>query len=159
MSNPTAEPLTQSQVAALAGISVQAISKAAKEQSDPPPKEGRTYPCRQIGEWLRRRHLRGVGLSQDGETYDIDSEKARLTHHQANIAALEEQIKRKNLLPADRVKEKWVEMKSAARARLLSLPSSLASAAYGRDPAEIERIATKLVHETLEELARGDGVA
>jgi phage terminase Nu1 subunit (DNA packaging protein) len=155
------QPLTPAQLAELAGISQAAISQAAKTEDAPMRvQDGRRieYPCREAGEWLKRRHLRGIGVTEDGQVFDLDKEKARLTFHQANIAALEEQVKRKNLLPADQVKARWVEMQAAARARLLSIPSQMAGAAYGREPAEIEKLATRLVQEALEELSRGNGV-
>lgn len=91
------------------------------------------------------------------EGYDLTAERARLAHHQANIAALDEDVKRKTLIPAEQVKSKWQDMQAAARARLLALPTRVAASCVGRDEIEIEREARDIVNQALEELARGDG--
>lgn len=107
------------------------------------------------------RHLReqaaGRASSEDGE-YDLVAERARLAHHQANIAALDEDVKRKTLIPADQVKSKWQDMKASARARLLALPTRVAASCVGREEVEIERMARDIVNQALDEMARGDGV-
>lgn len=106
------------------------------------------------------RHIReqaaGRASSEDGE-YDLVAERARLAHHQANIAALDEDVKRKTLIPADQVKSKWQDMKASARARLLALPTRVAASCVGRGEIEIEREARDIVSQALEELSRGDG--
>lgn len=106
-------------------------------------------------------HLReqaaGRASSEEGE-YDLVAERARLAHHQANIAALDEDVKRKTLIPAEQVKAKWQDMKASARARLLALPTRVAASCVGREEVEIERMAREIVNQALDEMARGDGV-
>lgn len=88
--------------------------------------------------------------------YDYDTEKARLTHHQANIASLEEEIKRKNLLPADVVQTHWCNLAANMRNKLLALPSRLAAVTMGcQTIQESERAAMMLVRECLEEISQG----
>ena len=95
------------------------------------------------------------GIEND---YDYDTEKARLTHHQANIAELEEQVKRKNLLPADVVQTHWETMVANMRARLLNLPGRLAGSVMGVSTTQdAEREAMKIIREALEEIS-GHGV-
>lgn len=90
--------------------------------------------------------------------FDYDTEKARLTHHQANIAELEEQVKRKNLLPADVVQTHWENMVANMRARLLNLPGRLAGSVMGVSTTQdAEREAMKIIREALEEIS-GHGV-
>jgi hypothetical protein len=90
--------------------------------------------------------------------YDYDTEKARLTHHQANIASLEEEVKRKNLLPADVVQSHWEQMVANMRAKLLNLPGRLSSVVLGVETVQdAEREAMKLVRESLEEIS-GSGI-
>jgi hypothetical protein len=87
--------------------------------------------------------------------YDYDTEKARLTHHQANIASLEEEIKRKNLIPADAVQSHWEAMIGNMRGKMLNLPGRLASTVVGTDTLQdAERQAMMLVREALEEVAK-----
>ena len=86
--------------------------------------------------------------------YDYDREKARLTHHQANIANLEEEIKRKNLLPAELVQTHWEQMAANTRGKLLNLPGRLASSVMGAETVQqAEKAAMDLVREALEELS------
>lgn len=103
-----------------------------------------------------REHAAGrASANEDG--FDLVAERARLAHHQANIAALDEDVKRKTLIPAERVKEKWQDMKAAARARLLALPTRLAASCVGLEETDIERTARVIVNQALDELSRGDG--
>jgi len=90
--------------------------------------------------------------------YDYDTEKARLTHHQANIASLEEEIKRKNLLPAELVQSHWEQMAANTRGKLLNIPGRLAASVMGAETVqEAEKAAMDLVREALEELS-GNGI-
>jgi terminase small subunit / prophage DNA-packing protein len=92
------------------------------------------------------------------DAYDLTTERARLAHHQANIAALDEDVKRKTLIPAELVKSKWQDMIASTRARLLSMPTRIAASCVGRDEVEIEHLAREIVNQSLDELARGNGV-
>lgn len=90
--------------------------------------------------------------------FDYDTEKARLTHHQANIASLEEEIKRKNLLPADVVQTHWESLAANTRGKLLNIPGRLANSVMGTETVqEAERAAMELIREALEELS-GNGI-
>lgn len=90
-----------------------------------------------------------------GDALNLDAEKARLTHHQANIAALAEADKRENLIPADAVRERWRAMSASIRARLLKLPPRLAEAVTGHDTTQAaERAAMQIVREALTEISR-----
>lgn len=96
-----------------------------------------------------------MGIADDGTAYDYDTERARLTHHQANAAAMDEQRKRGEMIPAEDVQQTWSEIVAAARAKLLALPSRLAGTCAGRDQAGIETEARAIIYEALSELARG----
>lgn len=106
--------------------------------------------------YLRRLREKAAGRSSDGE-FDLTTERARLAHHQANIAALDEDVKRKTLIPADLVKQKWQDMQASARAKLLSLPTKVAASCVGLPEIQIEATARGIVNEALDELARGNG--
>lgn len=103
-------------------------------------------------------HLRetAAGRAGDGE-FDLTAERARLAHHQANIAALDEEVKRKTLIPAELVKSKWADLVSSFRAKMLSLPTKIAGACVGRDEVQIESESRQIVNQALEELSRGNG--
>ena len=96
--------------------------------------------------WLRARWER------ESASGDLTSEKARLTFHQANIAALDEAAKRQNLVPAEAVRAEWHRMRAAARSRLLRLVADL-STLHGLEPGAIEETARELVYEALRDLS------
>ncbi|HAG75160.1 MAG TPA: hypothetical protein DCL53_06840 [Thauera sp.] len=147
----------QQQIADFFGVSRETIN-AWQRDGFPVAKRGGSnvpseYDSADCIRWFVAREL-SAGRSSDNE-HDLTAERARLAHHQANIAALDESRKRGELIPADQVKEKWLSMIGAARSRLLALPTRIASTCVGHGEIEIEREARALVHEALSELARG----
>lgn len=98
-------------------------------------------------------------MTSDGTAYDYGAERSRLTHHQANIAALDEEVKRGRLIPVEEVRQYWQGLLASARARLIGLPVRLASSCSGRGSIELETEARRIVYESMDELASGnDGV-
>lgn len=153
------ESLTQSQAAALLGVTTRRVRQRSQEDNPPPQDSAGRYPCEAFGKWLIDDFRRGLGISGDGSVYDYDAERARLTHHQANTAEIEEQRKRGELIPVDAVRLAWSDVVASARAKILSLPSRLASTVAGKSAEEIEKESRSIVHEALAELAEGgDGV-
>ena len=152
------EKITQAQAAAILGVSTRRIRQRSQEDNPPPQDETGQYPCESFGKWLHQDFRRGLGIADDGTVYDYDMERARLTHHQANSAALDEQTKQGKLIPADLVRSTWSDLVASARAKMLALPSRLASACSGKDAEAIEGEARGIVTEALAELAGGENV-
>jgi phage terminase Nu1 subunit (DNA packaging protein) len=153
------ETITQDQVAGILGVTSRRVRQLDKEAYPPPRLPNGTYPCPEFGAWLLEKWRRGTGISEDGKAFDYNAERARLTHHQANTAALDEEVKRRTLLPADEVKTYWQSLFANSRAKLLALPSRLASVCAGGSAAEVETQSRQIIHEALRELAEGgDGV-
>ena len=97
--------------------------------------------------WLRER-------SSSKSNSDINNERARLVHHQANLAALEEETRRSKLIPADEINSEWAEMTSIMRAKITSIPKQVATVGCGiTDYNEMEALVKKLVNDVLDELA------
>ena len=97
--------------------------------------------------WLRDR------ISSKSNS-DINNERARLVHHQANLAALEEETRRSKLIPADEINSEWAEMTSIMRAKITTIPEQVAAVGCGiTDYNEMEALVKDLVHEALDELA------
>ncbi len=153
MGKGSAEKLTQAQAAALLGVSTRRVRQRSQEDHPPPQDETGQYPCEAFGKWLLDDFRRGLGIAEDGTVYDYDMERARLTHHQANSAALEEDAKRGRLIPAEQVKQTWSDLVASARAKLLALPSRLSSVCAGKGQSEIETEARAIVVEALAELS------
>lgn len=153
------EKITQGQAAALLGVTTRRIRQRSQEESPPPQDEAGQYPCEAFGKWMQNDWRRGMNFNEEGIAYDYDAERARLTHHQANNAALEEQTKHRLLIPAEQVRQTWSDIVAAARAKLLALPARLASSCAGKKSSEVEEEARSIVYEALTELAGGgDGV-
>jgi phage terminase Nu1 subunit (DNA packaging protein) len=147
--------LLKSQAAELAGMTQAGLSSAMKG-GNPPPMAADGYPCREYGDWLRKRALADVGFSSNGECYDLKAEQARLNFHQANIRQLEEAELRGDLQRSDAVLKEWQGIVANVRARLLSLPSKLAAQGYGaRSRGELQRLLQEGIAEALAELAGG----
>jgi len=118
--------------------------------ADPPAKGANGYPPREYGEWLKRRHLRGMGVSVDGVVYDYEKERARLTKAQADRTELEAAELRGEMVRSDWVIEEWGRMLGAMRMRLLSIPTKAAPRVRG---ALTDEAAAKLIEaEVLEAL-------
>lgn len=153
------ESLTQAQAAGLLGVTTRRVRQRGQEDNPPPQDDAGRYPCEAFGKWLIDDFRRGLGIGEDGTVYDYDAERARLTHHQANTAEIEEQRKRNELIPAELVRQAWSDIIASARAKLLGLPSRLASSCAGKQSQDVETEARGIINEALNELAEGgDGV-
>lgn len=126
----TVAALNQAQAADLAGLTVAGLQMQSKS-ADPPPKGAGGYPPREFGAWLKRRHLRGVGVDTDGKRYDYDAERARLTKAQADKTELEASELQGQMVRAEWVIEEWSRMLGALRSRMLSIPTKTAPRARG----------------------------
>jgi len=97
--------------------------------------------------WLRER------ISSKSNS-DINNERARLIHHQANLASLEEDVKQGKLIPADEIEKEWNSMTMAMRAKFLALPKKIAAVGCGiNEYIEMEALIKGFVYEALDELA------
>jgi len=91
-------------------------------------------------------------ISEGGEL-DPQKERARLTHHQANIAALEEKELEGELVRRSSVVAEVSDAIANCRAKLLSLPSKMASVVAGMSSvADIRGALQDNIHEALDEL-------
>ena len=97
--------------------------------------------------WLRER-------SSSKSNSDINNERARLVHHQANLAALDEETRRSKLVPTDEINSEWAQMTSIIRAKITPIPKQVAAVGCGiTDYNEIESLVKKLVNDALDELS------
>lgn len=117
------------------------------------------YETEEVIDWLIHRELARMvgqhGSPEDAYIYEV--EKARLTHHQANIAELDERIKRRELIPVEEVITVEENMIASSRAKLLGLPKKLSPRLLGiNDLPQVEAILSGGVREVAEELASHD---
>jgi phage terminase Nu1 subunit (DNA packaging protein) len=93
-----------------------------------------------------------------GGTYDLMAERARLSHHQANIEGLKELERRGELVSAHAVALTWQNLIGAARAKLIGMPAKLAPVLLGAiDLHDIEGKLREEIYDALDELA-GNGL-
>ena len=91
--------------------------------------------------------------AQDSAAFDLNQERARLAHHQANNEALKERTARGELIPRAVVIQAWQAMIAAARSRLLAIPTKAAHRLLAvANLAEAEDVVRSHVHEALAEL-------
>ena len=89
------------------------------------------------------------------DALDLNEERARLAHHQADKTALEARVLKGELVRTLDVLEVWQSMAGAARAKLLAIPRKLAGTiVYAKTPAEAEKALSTAIAEALDELAR-----
>lgn len=89
-----------------------------------------------------------------GEGYDLTREKARLAHHQADIAEIDARERKGDVVKRDAVVAAWQAELVTVRAKLLSLPTRTAAVlATIDDPRKVEIELRRVCHEILDELA------
>lgn len=101
------------------------------------------------------RKLRGSAAGRSTESeLDYAAEKTRLTHHQANITQLDEEIKRGSLIPAETVEVVWSDMIASFRAKILAVPTKAAHQFVGLNGlSEIQNALKEHLYEALNELS------
>lgn len=93
---------------------------------------------------------RGSGESE----YDLVTERARLSHHQANKTALEENVLKGDLIPAEEVLSSWEKMVSSFRAKMLAMPTKTSHLLINvKEFDEVESILKTHIYEALSELS------
>ena len=116
------------------------------------------YDTRVVIDWMVQREInRRVVNGEDGQRYDLDGERARLTYHQANIASLDEQVREGKLIPADVVENRWIGFVLAFKAKVRSIPVKSAHQFISlTDLNQIQDCLIKNLDEALAELADYD---
>jgi phage terminase Nu1 subunit (DNA packaging protein) len=106
--------------------------------------------------YIRELREKAAGRYTEGDL-DLSKERARLTFHQANIAELDEDIKRGKLIPAETVEKVWSDMVAAFRAKILSIPTKSAHQFVAiTDLSEIQDVIKEHLNEALVELSEYD---
>lgn len=91
---------------------------------------------------------------EGAEGLDPAQERALLDRTRRELAELDLETRRGNLIPSETVTEKWTSIAGNIRAKLLNLPGRLTTTCYGTDTPEAhEQAAKRLIHEALIDLA------
>lgn len=155
--------LTRKQAAFMLGCTTRTLLDWEKLPDDPLEPHSRAhgshggvkYDAHDLHSWALRKRLSDMGI--DGsQAYVFETERARKTHHEANLASIEEERQRGNVIPADVVIETWCDRAAAMKSRLLSLPTKMAyQLSTISDLKTIESILRTQVTEALQELSEG----
>jgi phage terminase Nu1 subunit (DNA packaging protein) len=150
------QPLTIAQFAAIAGLSVRRLQQLEAQSELVTRTQHGGYDPAAVGGWLRARIAADFGVSQDGQVFNFESERARKMKHDADLAEMEAAEKRGELIRADAVQRQWTDILASVRAKLLALPTKLASRTAPPDRLTVvEAEARKIVHEALTEMSDG----
>lgn len=104
------------------------------------------------------RHIREQAAgraSADADGYDLVAERARLAHHQANIAELDELVKRRALMPVEDAHRALAAVVSMTKAKLLAVPAAAAGRCFGKTEDQIQGEVKDLIHGALRDLVDG----
>lgn len=145
---------TQKDVAQHLGITTRQIRNLVKSGVLPSGTKGPDIDaCRHAYlDYLRGKVSGRVTVKAENEL-DGEQERARLTHHRANLAALEEQELDGSLVRVEDVAEAVGAEYANVRARLLAIPSKTAPVvASETDTATVHELIRQSVHEALAEL-------
>lgn len=112
------------------------------------------YDTAEVIQWMIRQQIEKLTISGDGQVFDYEAERARLTHHQANKTALEERQLHGELIHAEKVQWVWGKLIAAFRAKCLSIPTKTAPRVQSTDDlATIEQELRISVNDALTELS------
>ncbi len=119
--------------------------------------KGHKYCPRQVMLWYARQEVKKLRTDKEGNVYDIEAERARLTYHQANKAAMDEDVQSGDLIPSGKVKSAWASLVISFRAKMIGIPNKAAPQIMGvEDLRETESILQDMIYDALSELADPD---
>lgn len=157
---PKIVELTGPEAASFIGVSYQQFMNYVGQADDPVPRqENKKFRSDVLGQWLRRKVEREILVfaGTDPDFIDGRHEKARKDKEAADKLALENRVRRGELVEAADVENQWTNILMRVRSRLLSMPTSLAPLVSPEDdPAVIEDIISGSVREALDELSSED---
>ena len=97
----------------------------------------------------------GKLLGVDNEDLDLTTERARLTKAQADKTELQLEIDKSEVLTIIDVERNWTNITQAIRAKLLSMPTTMAVELANLSRPEIKHILEKHIFNILDELSEG----
>lgn len=150
-----AESINPKAAAELADISTRQLERL-RQSEDPPPKDANGhYLAREFGRWLKRRNLSGLSISPDGIALDLDAERARLAKEQADKTAMENAVRRGDLVSSELVADWWSHVITNAKTRLLGIPTAAAPLVLGtKSLAGVRDKLEELITDALNDLSR-----
>ncbi len=110
------------------------------------------YPITNVTLYIR--YLRERAFGKQATETDLHSEKIRLAKAQADRTEMEVDALKESLIRSDDVIEKWSELISNCRGKLLNTPAKIAHLVIAADEySEVEEIIRTEIYEALNELS------
>ena len=107
--------------------------------------------------WLRDRSLYGEAKAKSGNVVSLDEARRRKLIAEAELAELELQKERGEVVNIEETEKGWTKILCAVRAKILALPTTMAAtAAVETDQKIIKELLTKAVEQALLELSAID---
>jgi phage terminase Nu1 subunit (DNA packaging protein) len=139
-------------VAKLLDLTERRVNQLAKEGVLPKTARGRYELVPVVRAYIA--YLRQKAVNSDVSRDDWQTQRTRLTKLKADMAEMEKLQMQDRLIPADDVSDAWEAMVSNMKAKMLSLPSKVATAVFvAEDAGESKRIIKEQINEALAELA------
>ncbi len=156
-------------VAEMLEVTVRMVSNYEKREDDPLPvllKTGQRganiYDPVAVCHWRARQITKKNEKDRlelqkkDDQYYDLDLERGRLTHHQADKVEIEKRKMLGELLEAEEVAKEWERIILAAKAKILAMPSRYAHRVLSfNDLKEANNLFREIAREVLNELGEG----
>ena len=147
---PTMYPVTT--IAKLFGISERRVQQLAQDKVIPKAVRGQYELVGSVRGFINYLQQRAFGKGVAPQ--DTHLERARLLKAQADMAEIDLAERTGSLVTVDRVEADWMDMVSACRAKMLSIPTKTAyQIAHLENPQEIEKFLKRIIDEALAEMA------
>ena len=141
-----------STIAKLLDLTERRVNQLAKDGVLPKSARGRYELVPVVRAYIR--FLREKTVNTDVGADDYAAHRARLTSAKADMAEMEREQMKSNLIPADDVADAWDAMVSNMRAKLLSIPTKSATQTFAaKNVTEAKSILKDAVNDALKELA------
>lgn len=155
--------LTKAQLATALGVTTRQVENwQSMDEFPPPERPGRAniYDLPAVVDWLvEHRISQRIGDPEDGETLDLNHERALLARSQRRHRDMLLERDAGNLVEIDKVAEQVGDEYSTVRAKLLAIPSKAAPlVAPITAPAQCRKIISDQVDEALQELSSPENV-
>ena len=107
--------------------------------------------------WLRDRSLYGEAKAKSGNVVSLDEARRRKLIAEAELAELELQKERGEVVSIEETEKSWTKILGAVRAKILALPTTMAAvSAVESDQKIVKELLTKAVEQALLELSAID---
>lgn len=141
------------ELSAVTGIPVRTLEGWRTKQLLPPNGSTMAECVQAIIEMYREKAKNASG--NDKKKDRLYEAKVKETEEKALKLKLENEVAQESLMVADEVMEAWGQYVGHCRAKLLALPSRIASECSEQPALKIQAIATDIIYEALTELSQG----